>query len=149
MTSPGFSPGFFLFKFQVATKKTPALAEVFCKGLSLLYVHCILSLWGIFDIKGNAVTFLKFVESDSNERIAVKEKIFVLTFNGNETKTLVSLFLYYTIHRFIVVKCKLQRSSAVRRIRLSAKNIINETRLLFYILFCRNKYTTNLFFRQG
>jgi len=46
---------------------------------------------------------LDFVERDSNKRVAVEEQVFFLAFDSDETKTLVSLFLDYTVHDFVII----------------------------------------------
>lgn len=43
------------------------------KSLSALDVDRVLSLWGIFDIKGNLVAFVELAKSNANEGIAVEE----------------------------------------------------------------------------
>ena len=88
------------------------------EDLSALDVGRVRSLGRLLDLKSDIVTFLEFVESDSNERVAVKEQIFVLTFRGDETKTLFSLFLYYTIHGLYKLVMKAQKGDIFETRRL-------------------------------
>src|SRR3989344_2133366 len=82
-------------------KKPPvgqSLGRFFERLCSALDVDRVRALWRLFHVEGDGVAFAKFVKAYADERVAVEKEIFFLTFNGNESKTLVGLFLDYTIH---------------------------------------------------
>lgn len=85
---PTFVGGFLLFVFR---------------QLDALHVGGARALVGLLRFKGHCITDLEFVEKYADERGLMKKQIFVLTFLGDETKTLVGQAFNRSLHRMYTI----------------------------------------------
>lgn len=69
------------------------------RQLDALHVSGARTLFGLLRFEGHCITDLEFVEQNADERSLVKKQIFVLTFLGDETKTLVGQAFNRSLHR--------------------------------------------------
>ena len=61
------------------------------------------ALFALLDIKGDSVTFTELVESNVDQRLAVKKQVLLLTFSTDEAEAAIGELLDNTVHRFMEV----------------------------------------------
>jgi hypothetical protein len=96
----------FVFLFPVK-KPAPQIGTSFSSRLGALHVDRVRTFGRILHVKGHLVAFVQFRERDADQGIAVKEQVFFLAFDSDESKSLFGFFLDNTVH--LDFKLKIRR----------------------------------------